>query len=324
MQDGAILVGDAGGTNVRFALAHVAAGRIRLSDIWKRPGADYPDFTSAIDAWLTETKPKFAGAAFGLAGQLKDGRVELLNRGWTVDVAALTSKLGLGNIVAVNDFFAMARSAPDLAGDQLREISPGEADPQGSLAIGGPGTGFGIAILRRYSGGWIVVGGEGGHQAYAPQTDIEWRVFERLQQSLGYVSNEIVAAGAGFEVTLASLAEAMGAVPPKLSQPEVMERAKAGDPLCLEFCRLRARCVMTAMGNMALVANATGGVFLAGGVGMRLEPWLKERAALDRFYARGARTGLIRPIPISLIVSEEAPLTGAAMLWLDQEKREWL
>jgi glucokinase len=81
---------------------------------------------------------------------------------------------------------------------------------------------------------------------------------------------------------------------------------------------------MTAMGNLALVANATGGAFIAGGVSQHLEPWLRERASLERFYARGVRSGLMEPIPVSLVVSESAPLTGVAHLWRDEQARGWL
>jgi glucokinase len=331
MNDGAILVGDAGGTNVRFALAHLEADRVRLSDIWKRPGADYATFDAAIDAYLATSRPKLAGASFGLAGAVTDGRVQLLHRNWLVERDALKAKLGVARVIVVNDFFAMARSTPELSGDELHEISPGKADRQGSLAVGGPGTGFGMAMVRRLldetppiTDGWVVIGGEGGHQAFAPQTELEWKLATRLRETQGYVSNELVASGSGFEQSLDALAHAMGVKPPKLSQAEVIEQAKAGDRLALEFCRIRAATVMTAMGNMALASNATGGVFIAGGVSMRLEPWLKEKAAVDRFYSRGPRTALMKPIPIRLIASETAPLTGSAKLWLDEQARGWL
>ncbi len=324
MKHDAILVGDAGGTNVRFALAHATDGRVSVSDIWKRPGADFPSFEAALDVFLSEAKPALTGAAFGLAGVVEDERVELLNRGWTVELAMVRSKLGVDRIVAVNDFFAMARAAPELAPDQLRMIAPGHSDPHGSIAIGGPGTGFGIGLLRWSDQGWIVVGGEGGHQAFNPQTDIEWRLATRLRETLGYVSNEIVAAGVGFDETRDALYEVMGFRPKPLSQAELIDAAKAGDAVALEFCRLRARTVMTAMGNLALVANATGGAFIAGGVSQHLEPWLRESAALDRFYARGIRSGLMKPIPVNLIASESAPLMGVANLWLDERARGWL
>ena len=324
MKDDAILVGDAGGTNVRFAVAHVGSGRVSVSDIWKRPGAGYPSFEAALDAYLSEVKPVLTGAAFGFAGVVAADSVELLNRGWTVDLAAVRSRLGLHRIVAVNDFFAMARSAPEPAPEQLHRIAPGHPEVHGSIAIGGPGTGFGIGVLRWSGQGWIVVGGEGGHQAFSPQTDIEWKLAEHLRQIEGYVSNEFVTAGVGFAGTRDAMYAVMGETPKPLSQAELIDAAKAGDTVPLEFCRLRARTVMTAMGNLALVANATGGVFIAGGVSQHLEPWLSERASLDRFYQRGVRSGLVEPIPINLIVSEGAPLTGAAHLWLDEQARGWL
>ena len=78
------------------------------------------------------------------------------------------------------------------------------------------------------------------------------------------------------------------------------------------------------LGNLALSASALGGVYLAGGVTQRLIPWLKEKAALDRFYRRGPRTKMVSRVPIQVISSEAAPLMGAAHLWLDQKARGWL
>ncbi|HOY77236.1 MAG TPA: glucokinase [Hyphomonadaceae bacterium] len=324
MTDRTLLVGDAGGTNVRFALAHIAGGRVTLSEIWKRPGEQYPTFEAALDAYLTETRADYAGASFGFAGVTGGSTVELLNRGWVVDLAAVEMRLGGCPLTVVNDFIAMARSAPELSGDQLKVIKANEAVAGGSIAVGGPGTGFGVGILRKTGGGWVVVGGEGGHQAFTPETEIEWKLAERLRESLGYVSNEIVTAGMGFDDTRDALFEVMGLKPKPLTQAEVIDAAHAGDALALEFCRIRARATLTCMGNMALMSNATGGVFVAGGVSQRLEPWLKEPATLDRFYKRGVRTGLVKPIPINLIASEAAPLIGSAYLWLDEQARGWL
>lgn len=326
MQDGAILVGDAGGTNVRFALAHETARRITVSPIWKRPGADFKTFEDAAAAFLSEARPKLVGASFGFAGAVAHGHVDLLHRGWSVEFEKVRQLLGISRLVAVNDFFAMARSAPDLPPDEVQDIAPGKADPDGSIVVGGPGTGFGIGILRRIMGadGYVVVGGEGGHQAFAPQTDIEWRLAEALRAKLGYVSNEIVAAGAGFEDTIEALAGVLGVPFRKRSEPEVFDAAQAGERLAVELFRIRAATVMTAMGDMALAANATGGVFLAGGISVRLAPWLKEKAAIDRLRNRGWRSELVAPIPVKLIVSETAPLIGSARLWLDQAARGWL
>lgn len=319
-----ILLGDAGGTNVRFAVARVDGARTTLSPIWKRPGADYPAFADALSAYLADSREKPTGAAFGFAGAVRDGCVDLLHRNWSVDRREIAAQLKVERVVMVNDFFAMARAAVELGPDEMSEIAPGEADPQGSIAVGGPGTGFGIAVLRRYRDGWIVVAGEGGHQTYSAQTDMEWRVAETLRAKGIYVSSEVIASGSGFDETRRALAEAMGVPDRQMSQQDVIDAARTGDAFALEFCRLRARCVMTMMGNLTLSSYATGGVCLAGGVTQRLIPWLKEKSALDRFYQRGPRTGLLAGIPIRLITSETAPLIGAAHLWVDDRNRGWL
>ena len=52
MSEGAcILVGDIGGTNVRFALARASQRRVVISDLWKRPGAEFASFSAAIAAY---------------------------------------------------------------------------------------------------------------------------------------------------------------------------------------------------------------------------------------------------------------------------------
>lgn len=324
MTDNAILVGDVGGTNVRLAMAHAADGRVTLSEIWKRPGADFATFNDALDAFLVETGARPAGAALGLAGVVENDQVELLNRGWTVGLADIRTRINGGRLVAANDFIAMARAAPELEGDDLATIRAGVRDPHGSAAVGGPGTGFGIAILRRIAHGWVVAGGEGGHQEFAPVTPLEWELAQAMRRRGVDVSNELVAGGVGFELTRDCLAEVMGASPRAMSPRDVIAAGLEGDAFAAAFCRLRAATVMTAMGNLALICNAAGGAYIAGGVAQHLAPWLDEPEALKRFTARGPRTPMLESIPIKLIVSESAPLLGAAHLWLDEQARGWI
>jgi glucokinase len=329
-----ILVGDVGGTNVRFAIARNDGDGVRLGEVWKKPGDAFPTFDAALAAFVRGHDGPIDGAALGAAGAVSAGRVDLLNRSWSIDAAVVGRGLGVGaeSVVLVNDFMAMARSVPALGPDATMPIAPGAADPEGSIAVGGPGTGFGVGVLRRLLGatGYVVVGGEGGHQLFTPQCDLEWRMTENLREAAGYVSNELVAAGVGFELTLKALARAMDRDLPALpadegaQQAEVLQLALAGDPLALEFCRLRARTVMAALGDAALSANTTGGVFIAGGVAARLEPWLREPAALSRFHARGPRTQLLQDVPIRLITGQTAPLLGGALLWLDRHSRGWI
>ncbi len=327
-----LLVGDVGGTNVRFALARVRSGRIELGDVWKRPGRDaYPGFMEALEDFLAGVDEPVSGAALGLAGPVSEGPVELLNAGWTCDPDEVAARLGVAPVVFVNDFVAMARSAVMAAPDELIVISPGEPALNGNCVVGGPGTGFGLATLRRSRpvqadamSEWIVVGGEGGHQVFAPATNLEWNVFQRIKAQGVYPTNEIVAAGAGFRITLDALADALNLPRQSGGVEEVSNLAHAGDPLADAYFRLRAETTMSALSDAAVAANATGGVYVAGGVAVRLEAWLKVPDAISRFRTKGPRTELLSHIPIWLMKDDVAPLKGVAALWLDRERRGWL
>jgi glucokinase len=102
-----------------------------------------------------------------------------------------------------------------------------------------------------------------------------------------------------------------------MSQAEVVAAAEAGEAAAVAFCRLRAAATLQALGDLALTAGAHGGVYVAGGVGMRLARWLSEPEALARFRERGARTEYLARVPIRLIVGDGAPLIGAAHLFVD-------
>jgi glucokinase len=327
-----LLVGDIGGTNVRFALARVEDGAVRLGEVWKRPGkARYPGFMDALEDFLSGVGEAVDGAAMGLAGPVGKGPVKLLNAGWTCDPEEVAVRLGGAPVVFVNDFFAMARSAVMTDEAHLIMLSEGEAEPEQNVVVGGPGTGMGLATLRRSQPAradvpaeWIVVGGEGGHQSFNPANETEWGVAEKLRTWGVYPTNEFVAAGAGFRMTLDALADVLG-MPRQPGEPEEVTRlANAGEPLADAYFRLRAHTTMSALSDAAVAVNAHGGVFVAGGVAVRLEAWLREPGAVARFRQKGPRTELLSKIPIRLMTDEAAPLKGAAALWLDRERRGWL
>lgn len=329
-----IIVGDIGGTNVRFATAILGDQGVRLGAIWKRPGEQFSSFGEALGMFLEDpsgagSPAGVVGAAIGLAGPVLGGRVELLHRPWVVDRTEIASLLSAEAIILTNDFVAMARSAPELSGDQLAQLAAGRAEAGANIVVGGPGTGFGLGTLKcapSDSGGaqWVVIGGEGGHQLFAPQTEVEWRLAERLRAKGIYVSNEVIASGSGFASTLHALSEVMGLDVSSEDPTEVVKRAASGENLELEHCRLRARCTMSALGDAALAANARGGVFVAGGVSPHLLPWLTEPGAVARFRDRGARSDVLADIPIQLITGDEAALVGAAALWRDRQSRGWI
>ena len=67
-----------------------------------------------------------------------------------------------------------------------------------------------------------------------------------------------------------------------------------------------------AVGDLALINGALGGVVLAGGVTERIVDFLKTPEAFARFADRGPMSGYLRNCPVRLLHDPVAPLIGAA------------
>ena len=308
-----LLVGDVGGTNVRFAMGVQRDSGIHVETFRKYPGDSFTDFYEAVDHYLTETGLQPSSALFALAGPPVARSVTLTNRPWTISAEMLESKFHISRVDLINDFSAMARAVPELPDDAFDHIKPGQAVSGFPVAVTGPGTGLGVATLTGRAGrDWQVISGEGGHSAYAARTDLEWQVVKRLQARFGFISNELICAGIGLEPVHRALCEINGVSFETMSPAAVLAAAAEGDAVCQTICRLRADAVMGVAGDVALINGARGGVILAGGVAQRLSAYLNRPESLARFTDRAALAEYMAAIPIRLLRQESAPLIGAA------------
>ena len=318
-----VLVGDIGGTNVRFAKARLGfAGHPEISDVAIMPGDDFPDFTSALSLYLKDLgNARPDQALFAFAGPVQDGVVRLTNRDWTVDRRELQRKLGFERVRIVNDYAAMARSIPELPDTCFRVLNPGRVpDERRPILVAGPGTGLGVATLLPVGPhDWRVITGEGGHTAYAPRTPREWALASHLKKRHGYVSNELILSGVGLDEVHRALCEIDGVEWVEMPPAKIMADALAGDRIARDICEIRAAGTLGALGDFALVNGALGGVVVTGGVAERLADWFDTPQALERFFDRGPRANYMQPIPLRILLSGEAALIGAAALYFDEE-----
>lgn len=321
-----VLVGDIGGTNVRFARARLGfAGHLEVENISVFQGDDYGSFDAALEQYLEQLgNHRPDEALFAFAGPVRDGTVRLTNRSWTVNSRETAQKAGLANVRLVNDYAAMARSIPELGPESFRLLHEGRVpDERSPILVAGPGTGLGMAtLLPEGERGWRVMTGEGGHAAFAPRTDREWELTKRLQATHGYVSKELVLSGSGLNAVHKALCEIDG-VPWEITPPaEIMRRAREGDRMSRDICEIRAGATLDALGDAALINGTRGGVVITGGVAERLVDWLQQPAAISRFFDRGPMSHYMKPIPIRLLMDGEAALIGAAALHFDEDIEE--
>lgn len=314
-----MIVGDVGGTNVRFAVASKCDGKVEIEKFVKLPGDNFEAFDRALASYLETEDVNVRRACFAMAGPVKNEEVFLTNRQWHVASERLKAMFSFDDVRLINDFTAMARSVPEHESSSFEEVLPGTSLPGYPIIVAGPGTGFGVAtLLPTGEGTWRVITGEGGHIAFSPRDELEFDIASILVREQGYVSNEIVASGMGLEHVHKAFCEVFERPYEEISPQAMRERADEGDEMFDKLIAMRANAVMGAVGDLALANGALGGIILAGGVTERIVDYLKCPEAISRFRDRGPMSDYLADCPIQLMHDPEAPLIGAAAYYAQE------
>ena len=317
-----MLVGDVGGTNLRFGIAQRENGRFLIERYQRFEGDDFDSFYDALACYLDDTGLGPEHACFALAGPVENGEVQLTNRPWHVSARDISRRFNIAHVHLINDFAGMARAVPELDRATFDIIIDGHPVAGAPILVAGPGTGFGVATLfGSDKTGWQVLNGEGGHMAFAPRDQDELELARVLLRRYGYVSNELVASGSGLNAVHEALCEIHGRAYAGLGPQEMRRLADDGDEMFRSLIQIRANTVMSAAGDLVLANGALGGVVLAGGVSERITDFLTSHEARERFVRRGPFSKYLRNCPVWLMRDPEAPLIGAAAFHEQEIKR---
>lgn len=304
------LLGDVGGTNCRLALIG-RAGEIYAHRTVRC--ADYLTFGAAVSGYLAGMDVAVSSAVVAVAGPVRDGMVSMTNHPWRIAESELAFQLGGVPVKLVNDFAALALAAPALGGADLLRLGPsGVGLDNATIAVVGAGTGFGAAALVRDDGREVVLVGEGGHVAFAPQTPIEEAIWRILMQRFRRVSVERVLSGPGLLNLHQALCELEGHSPEFVTADAITAAAEAGNPGAIAVTETFCAVLGAVAGDLALAYGARGGVLIAGGVSQKLLITPAAAKFRDGFEAKWRLTGYMAEIPTSLIVHPYAALVGAA------------
>src|SRR5580698_1208667 len=280
--DGPRLLADIGGANARFALE---AGPGEIFQVQEYPCADYPGIAEVIRKYLQDMKiGRVNHAAIAIANPVDGDQVSMTDHDWTFSIEATRRALGFDTLLVVNDFTALAMALPGLTDAQRVQVGGGKAKQNSVIGLLGAGTGLGVSGLIPADDRWIALGSEGGHASFSPLDEREDIVMQYARKKWPHVSFERVAAGPGLELIYRALAERDGvAVPEKFESAHVTEAAHDGQPLALEAVNCFCSILGTFAGNIAVTLGALGGIFIGGGVVLKLGELFSKSPFRERF-----------------------------------------
>jgi glucokinase len=315
MSDGkTLLVGDVGGTNARFAIATWKDGLPVLEHHESFPAEQYPTFLKGVAAFIDGCEVKPSGGVIAVAGPVEDGVIDLTNSPWAVSEAELAT-LGLNPVKLINDFEALAWGAPIVPADSLVHLGGPEAgDPHATLAVLGPGTGFGVsALVRDARGKEMAMPSEGGHACFPPGDTVEDEILRILRERYDRVSIERLICGPGLLNMHRALARIEGREthiddPAEITREALEDWDSPCGATLARFCAILG----AVAGDIALTTGAKGGVYIAGGIAPRILDFLKASPFRRRFERKGRFKDYMADIPTWVITHKHAALLGAA------------
>ncbi len=193
-----ILAADIGGTKVNLALFRQKDSHLEWVDSAKFESQKYSGLEEILDEFCQAKHPKLERAGFGIAGPVKDGKCDVTNLPWVVDVESLKKRLGLEPVWLINDLAAMACAVPFLPDAELDVLQEGALKEGDRIAVIAAGTGLGEAfLLPDESGRYLVLDSEGGHCDFSPRTNLEMELLLFLTEKFGRTSIERVLSGPG-------------------------------------------------------------------------------------------------------------------------------
>lgn len=297
------LIADIGATNARFALA----GRDGITHEMVLACADYPGVVDAVQAFYQKAGIDGAAikaGAFDVAGPVVGDWFELTNHDWSFSIEKTRSALKLNDLRVMNDFEAVALAIPALTNADIIAMGAAEKQPAKNIGVIGPGTGLGVSALFWNGKEYCVSPCEGGHVSIPVRTRREFDVIENLlKEKYSHVSAERVCSGKGIVNIYDALRRLDGRddLPDRDGKGISAAAIDGSCALCRETLDMFIGFLAVVAGNLALTLDAFGGIYIAGGIPVKLGEYFLQSDFRQRFEAKGRYETYMKDIPTFLI-----------------------
>jgi glucokinase len=317
-----ILAGDIGGTHARLAFFQSQNGPLTLVAEGVFPSREHRGLEEIVAQFIAARSIRPDVACFGVAGPVRNGKVETSNLPWTVEASRLACELHLPSAILINDLEANAWGIASLGEHDLVPLNRVKSTPIGNQAVISAGTGLGEAGCFWNGKDYEIFASEGGHCDFAPRTELEIELLRYLVARFGHVSFERIVSGPGLVNVYHFLRDTHRGEEPQWLADELAEgdaaatisrAAVVGKSVLAEHALdLWISIYGAEAGNLALKLMATGGVFLGGGIAPKLVSKLSGPLFMQAFVSKGRLQPLLESIPVKVITNEKIALFGAA------------
>jgi glucokinase len=317
-----ILAGDVGGTKTILALFEAQGNGWHCVKKTRYSSLDHPTFTGLLQHFLSDCGVlSIDSASLGVAGPIVDGDCVATNLPWVLLRREIGAIIGTERVRLLNDLEATAWGMLDLPEADFVTLNHGVPRP-GNRAVLAAGTGLGEAIIAWNGASYQVLASEGGHADFAPGSEQEIALLQFLWEKYpGHASYERVLSGEGLVNIYQFLKNSANApvqsgierqMGDKDPAAVIGEAGVAGtDALSVAALSLFCRIYGAEAGNLALKCLPYAGVYIAGGIAVKILPVLTRGDFLEGYLEKGRYRAALKQIPVKVCINEEIGLLGA-------------
>ena len=318
-----LIAGDIGGTKswLAWVTGETEGGQqLRFEHVYA--SASFATADDLIRQFIVDAGQPVAPDRLMLAlpGPMHAQHITLTNLDWTLNTADMQASLGVARVQFINDFQAAAAGVATLTPADVVALNPQPSEPGGVRAITGAGTGLGLAfMLADADGRYRSFSSEGGHIDFGPCNAMQARLLEQLRATYGHVSWERLASGLAMnDLYRFCCAEHNTALPGEaVDGAALVARAGRGDAVAEATLELFIDLYGAWVGNVALLYQPRGGLYVAGGIATHLQARMQSSRFMAAATHKGRMRGVVEHTPIMLITNNRLGVQGAIATGLD-------
>jgi glucokinase len=312
-----LIAGDIGGTKCRLAwVSGEMAGAQQLRFEREYPSTAFATADDLVRQFIADARSPLSPDSLLLAlpGPMQAQHVALTNLDWVLNAADMRATLGIPSVRFINDFQAAAAGVAMLTAADVVALNSQPVEPDGVRAITGAGTGLGLAFLLTDAGGRTrSFASEGGHIDFAPANARQARLLEQLRATHGHVSWERAVSGLAMNDLYRFCCAERNTVAPDepVDGAALIARAESGDPAAGAALDLFVDLYGAWIGNVALLVQPRGGLYVAGGLAIHLQARMQSPRLMAAASDKGRMRGVVERTPIFLITNHRLGVRGA-------------
>ena len=321
-----IIAADVGGTKTRLVYVAQDAPDDILFEASLVSG-DFASFAELLTGFIAQikfVKEGLSRLSLALPGVVEGDIAKLTNLPWVINKSELEARFGVSQIEFMNDFQAAAYGIARLAETDLIQLNSAVHRQGATRVVLGAGTGLGMAWLQYEHGVARAIASEGGHVDFAPVSQQQIELLKFLQDryrdvSAGHVSYERLLSGAGLVALYEFCARTTAG---EIDAAWVDAEAKKGNKDAQAAMRLFAQVYGSYVGNIALLFNPGGGIYIAGGIAGKIPQWMQSRDFIEAYLHKGRMQALVKSFPVYIVTNERVGVMGALAYAVSKQQVE--